>query len=169
MSFMKSLTLTTVPKVQNDPVRSRRERLISRLQEQKELISNPSLVRTVQRAVKKDGVRTVVETQQKVRPWWRTDEKGHVVLFIRAGWRLLEFEKGKTGVAAGSMERLPAVIDTLIEAVRAGELDRLWIRRGRLVRRLGIRWHNSQLFCPLSLSRPLAPRRSARKLRLSIA
>jgi len=53
MSFMKSLTLTVVPKIQNDPVRSRRDRLVSRLLEQKELISNPSLVRTVQRAVKR--------------------------------------------------------------------------------------------------------------------
>ena len=88
MSFMKSLTLTAAPKVNRDPVLSRRERLIARLQEQKELISNPSLVRTVHRTVKKDGVRTVVEIQQKVRPWWRTDEKGHVVLFVRIGWML---------------------------------------------------------------------------------
>ncbi len=123
MSFMKSLTLTAAPKVNRDPVRNRRERLIARLQEQKELISNPSLIRTVQRTVKKDGVRTVVETHQRVRPGWRTDEKGQVVLFVRMGWMLLEFEKGKTGVLAGSMDRLPAVIDTLIEAVRAGELD----------------------------------------------
>ncbi len=53
----------------------------------------------------------------------RTDEKGQVVFFVRIGWMLLEFDKGKTGIVAGSMERLPAVIDTLIEAVRAGELD----------------------------------------------
>ena len=96
---------------------------MSRPLEQKHLISNPSLVRTVQRTVKKDGARTVVEVQQKVRPWWRTDEKGQVVLFVRIGWMLLEFEKGKTGIVAGSMNRLPAVIDTLIEAARAGELD----------------------------------------------
>ncbi len=123
MSFMKSLTLTAAPKVNRDPVRNRRERLIARLQEQKELISNPSLVRTVQRTVKRDGVRTVVETQQRVRPWWRMDEKGQVVFFVRIGWMLLEFDKGKTGIVAGSMDRLPAVIDTLIEAIRAGELD----------------------------------------------
>jgi hypothetical protein len=123
MSFMKSLTLTAAPKVNRDPVRSRRERLIARLQEQKELIANPSLVRTVQRTVKKDGIKTAVEIRQRVRPWWRTDEKGQVVLFVRIGWMLLEFEKGKTGVLAGTMERLPGVIDTLIEAVRAGELD----------------------------------------------
>jgi hypothetical protein len=91
MPFMKSLTLTAAPKASHDPVRNRRERLIARLMEQKELISNPSLVRTVQRTVKKDGVRTVVEVQQRVRPWWRTDEKGQVVLFVRVGWHLLEF------------------------------------------------------------------------------
>jgi hypothetical protein len=123
MSFMKSLTLTTAPKVNRDPVLSRRDRLVASLQEQKELIANPLLVRTIQRTVKKDGVRTVVEVQQRVRPWWRQDGKGQVVLFVRVGWHLLEFEKGKTGIAAGSMERLPAVIDTLIEALRAGELD----------------------------------------------
>ena len=120
---MKSLSVTAAPKASHDPVRTRRERLVAHLLEQKELISNPSLVRTVQRTVKKDGVRTVVEVQQRVRPWWRTDEKGQVVLFVRIGWMLLEFEKGKTGVLAGAMERLPTVIDTLIEAVRAGELD----------------------------------------------
>ncbi len=37
----------------------------------------------------------------------------------------IEFKKGKTGAIAGSMERLPAVIATLIEAGRAGELDLL--------------------------------------------
>ena len=123
MSFIKSLTLSAVPKANRDLVRTRRERLVARLQEQKELISNPNLIRTVQRTVKKDGAKTLLEVHQRVHPWWPTDEKRQVVLFARIGWMLLEFEKGKTGVLAGSMERLPAVIDTLIEAVRAGELD----------------------------------------------
>ena len=35
----------------------------------------------------------------------------------------VEFEKGKAGIVVGSRERLPTVIDTLIAAVRAGELD----------------------------------------------
>ena len=42
---------------------------------------------------------------------------------MRVGWKLIEFEKGKAGIVAGSMERLPEVIDVLIGAVRAGELD----------------------------------------------
>jgi hypothetical protein len=35
----------------------------------------------------------------------------------------VEFEKGNAGIAGGSKEKLPAVIDALIAAVRAGELE----------------------------------------------
>jgi hypothetical protein len=35
----------------------------------------------------------------------------------------MEFEKGKAGVAVPSKEKLVSVIDTMIAAVRAGELD----------------------------------------------
>jgi hypothetical protein len=38
----------------------------------------------------------------------------------------VEFEKGKAGIAGGSKEKLPSVIDALIAAVRAGELDDLF-------------------------------------------
>jgi hypothetical protein len=123
MSVIKPLSFTSVPKIQNDPSRARRERLVERLREQKELVSNPSIVRTNQRIVRKDGAKTIVEIQQKVRPWWRSDEKGQVVFFIRIGWRLLEFEKGKAGVVVGAKEKLPTVIDLLISAVDKGELD----------------------------------------------
>ena len=58
-----------------------------------------------------------------VRPWWRTDERGQVVFFVQVGWKAIEFERGKAGIVAGSMEKLPEVIDVLIGAVRAGELD----------------------------------------------
>ncbi len=34
--------------------------------------------------------------------------------------------EGRAGIVAGSKEKLPAVIDTLIAAVRAGELDDLF-------------------------------------------
>ncbi len=33
-----------------------------------------------------------------IRPWWRTDEKGQVVLFAGIGRMLIEFEKGKMGM-----------------------------------------------------------------------
>jgi len=39
------------------------------------------------------------------------------------GSKRIEFEKGKAAIAVGTLEKLPAVVDALIKAVRAGELD----------------------------------------------
>jgi hypothetical protein len=123
MSHLKSLTLTVLPKAEHSPVQLRRSRLIERLEDQKSLLKDPAHVRVVQRWKKQDGERILTERKLPVRPWWRTDEKGQLVFFVRIGWKPLEFEKGKAGVVAGTMERLPGIIDTLIGAVRAGELD----------------------------------------------
>jgi hypothetical protein len=51
-----------------------------------------------------------------------TDPVGQVVMSIKFGARPIEFEKGKAGIVVPSRDKLPAVIDTLISAVRAGEL-----------------------------------------------
>jgi hypothetical protein len=37
--------------------------------------------------------------------------------------QVVEFEKGKTVIAVSSFDKLPSVIDTLISAIRNGELD----------------------------------------------
>ena len=41
------------------------------------------------------------------------------------GFRNLEFEKGKPGIAVGPLDRLGGVLETLIAAAKAGELDLL--------------------------------------------
>ena len=122
-SILKSLKFTTIPKSNPDPVLARRAKLIERLQEQKALIQNPSLTRKIIRKVKKDGQTTAEEHEVKVLPWWRADEKGQVVFFIRSGWRMIELEKGKPGILVGGQERLGPSIDLIIEATKAGELD----------------------------------------------
>jgi hypothetical protein len=45
---------------------------------------------------------------------------------IKFGARPIEFEKGKAGIVVPSKDKLPTVIDALIAAVRAGELDDLF-------------------------------------------
>jgi hypothetical protein len=50
---------------------------------------------------------------------------------IKFGARPIEFEKGKAGIAVGSRDKLPTVIDTLIAAVRASELDDLFIQAAK--------------------------------------
>ena len=43
--------------------------------------------------------------------------------FVRVGWKPIEFEKGKSGIAVPSLDKLPSIFDTLIAVVRNGELD----------------------------------------------
>jgi hypothetical protein len=126
MPVLKSLSFTALPKSGNDPVQARRAKFVAKLEEQKQLLKDPNHVRTVQRWTKVDGQRQAVTKQQAVRPWWKTDPAGQVVMSIKFGARPLEFEKGKAGIVVPSKDKLPVVIDTLISAVRAGELDELF-------------------------------------------
>ena len=73
--------------------------------------------------MKKDGQRVVVEQQQRVPLWWQQHPNGSYALFVRSGLKAIEFEKGKPAIAVPSLDKLPSVIDTLIAAVRNGELD----------------------------------------------
>lgn len=126
MSNLKSLTFTAVSPVSNDPKVIRRLRLIERLEEQRTLAKDPSYAPMVRRWKKADdGSRVSVEQTRRLKPWWRTDVNGNVVLTVKSGLKTLEFEKGKTGIAVGSVERLETVFATLIAAIRAGELDAL--------------------------------------------
>jgi hypothetical protein len=120
---LKSLTFTTLPKPGANPALDRRLKVIARLEEQKLLLNDPNHTRTVRTSVKKDGERTVTEKQQRVLPWWRLLANGSYAFFVRSGVKPIEFEKGKTAIAVPSLEKLPTVIDTLISAVKSGELD----------------------------------------------
>jgi hypothetical protein len=48
---------------------------------------------------------------------------GSYLFTIRSGWKPIEFDKGKSAIVVLSHDKLPAIIDTLIAAVRNGELD----------------------------------------------
>jgi len=101
----------------------RRTKFITKLEEQKLLLNDPNHVRTVQRWTKVNGERQAITKQLAVRPWWKVDPSGQVVMSIKFGAKPIGFEKGKAGIAVPSKDKLPTVIDTLIAAVRAGELD----------------------------------------------
>jgi hypothetical protein len=123
MTSLKSLNFTTLPKADSNPTAERRMRTVARLEEQKLLLKDASFVRTVRSFVKKDGVRTSVESEQRVTPWWRRHVDGSYLFSIRSGSKAIEFEKGKAAIAVPSLDKLPAVIDMLIAATRTGELD----------------------------------------------
>ena len=120
---LKSLTFTAMPEVVVNPVIDRRNRIIARLEEQKQLLKDPNFKRKIMvREKNAAGVRELIEKQQKVLPWWRVAQNGSYAFGIRAG-KQVEFEKGKTAVIVASIDKLPGIIDTVITAVRNGELD----------------------------------------------
>ena len=123
MSHLKSLTFTVSPQqVARNPKLIRRQRLVDRLEEQLRLAKDPSYAPVIRRWKRsEDGLRAPVEVHKQVRPWWRTDGSGNLVL--RSGLKTLELEKGKPAVVVGSQDKLGAVLETLIAAAKAGELD----------------------------------------------
>lgn len=123
MNHLKSLSFTTVPKGNANPTLTRRAKLISNLEDQKALAQDPNYAPSTKRWVKADdGTKQVVDTHRRVRPWWRADAAGGIVLTVRYGFKTIEFDKGKAGIAVPK-EKLVNTIDTMIAAVRAGELD----------------------------------------------
>ena|SRR6478752_4149586 len=98
--------------------------MIARLEDQKKLLADPNFVRTVKRWERKEGgEKVLVERPLRTSRWWQSDQNGGFVMTVKIGSKRLEFEKGKAAIAVGTVEKLPGVIDALIKAVRAGELD----------------------------------------------
>jgi hypothetical protein len=121
---LKSLTFAVLPKHEANPVQERRTKTIARLEDQKLLFNDPNFTRTVRTSVKSDdGARTNVEKQQRIAPWWVQVGDGSYLFTIRSGWKPIEFDKGKSAIVVLSEDKLPTIIDTLIAAVRNGELD----------------------------------------------
>ena len=64
--ILKSFTFVPQPKVSNDPVVIKRERIVSRLEDQKKLLANPAFVRRVKRWEHKDGGEKVLVESRSV-------------------------------------------------------------------------------------------------------
>ncbi len=125
MSHLKSLTLTIAPhQIERNPKLIRRQRLIERLEEQRKLATDSNFTVTVRRWVKDtEGVKQPFDRIKRIKPWWKSDANGGLVLVLKAGLRTIELEKGKPGILVGPVERLDGVLTTLIAAAKAGELD----------------------------------------------
>lgn len=125
MSALKSLTFTTLPKPSVNPTLDRRSNIMTRLEEQKKLLADPTYMRVVRSWVKSEtGEKSVIEKRQRVLQWWTQTPSGSYAFCVRVGWKPIEFEKGKAAIAVPTIDKLPSIIDTLIAAVRNGELDR---------------------------------------------
>src|SRR4051812_3350750 len=123
-AHLKQLKFTAVPSGSN-PIMDQRMNLIRRLEDQKKLAADPNYVRITRRWTGKGDARHQVEKTQRVSPWWKELPDGSVVMTLRVGFSAVEVEKGKAGIAVPSRDMVPEVIETLVAAVRAGELDQV--------------------------------------------
>lgn len=125
MSHLKSLTFTVSPQqIARNPKLIRRQKLVDRLEDQLRLAKDPSYAPVIRRWKRsEDGPKVPVDLHRQIRQWWRPDGAGNLVLVLRSGLKTLELEKGKPAVVVGPPERLVGVIETLIAAAKAGELD----------------------------------------------
>jgi hypothetical protein len=86
----------------------------------------------VQRWVSNEqGSKSLASVQKRVRPWWVEDGAGKIALTVRYGSKPIEFEKGKAAILLPNKVALVSTLDTVIAAVRAGELDEILAQQAK--------------------------------------
>lgn len=130
MSILKTLKLTTAQPVRasNDPIERARNKVIAALAEQKAMAEAKiagQLYSPTHMVWRKNpgGQRVQVDTPKRLRAAWFVDAGGQTFFALRYAAKPVEFAKDKNAIAVGELSALPGIIDTLTEAVRAGELD----------------------------------------------
>jgi hypothetical protein len=129
MSVLKNLKLSAVaPSHVSDPKLTARSKLLRYLNEQRaaaqaDVEGRPyNATKTVFRNGE-NGQRVRAEAPRHVRRGWFKDAAGTLFFQARYGSKPLELSKGMTCIEIGKLDALPSTIDTLIQAIDAGELD----------------------------------------------
>lgn len=129
-SILNTLKLTSAKKNRALPdVAKRRNKLLQKLTEQRELAAAleqgkhfaPKRLRSMRD--EDTGARIVKEVAVRIKPWFWTGEKGETLLAINYGSKQIELQKGKTAIEVGTADNLVKVLDTMIAAIKNGELD----------------------------------------------
>ncbi|MBE0533306.1 MAG: hypothetical protein IH626_20995 [Rhodospirillales bacterium] len=131
MTILANLKLTNSKRhATYDPVLGRREALANRLKEQRELAAAISsgqpfrFTRKIFETNAETGERMQVEKTKRVRPWFWTDKDGTCFFEVRYCNKALDLGKDKKAIEVEAPEKLPEIIDTVTQAVMAGELDK---------------------------------------------
>jgi hypothetical protein len=131
MSVLKTLKLGKAAPIAApaDAKGRARAKVIAHLEQQKQLLAAHvdghalEATRPVYRT-NDSGERVRVMHPVHVRRDWFEDATGTVHFMVRYGAKPLPLDKaGSTSVEVGGLDSLPGVIDTLLAAVRSGELD----------------------------------------------
>lgn len=130
MSALANLKLIAAKRpVQMPPVVQRRNKLAKRIGEQIELAKAKQdgklYAPMKQRTVKDEetGETKTVQVPKRIKEWWFVADSGKTCVSLRYGAKVIEITKGKTAVELESNAELVTTLETLQQAVDAGELD----------------------------------------------
>ena len=111
MPVLDQLTFSTQPSG-NDPVANAKTTLLKNLDTQLEAAK-----------LMVEGKPSKLSERQK---WYnRRDVEGNLLLCVKVSNKIVEFQKGKPFIIVGDDKKLPSVVENMIAAVKAGELDYL--------------------------------------------
>jgi hypothetical protein len=130
MATLAKLKLSTVARKveQVTAEQHMRQRMLGNLAEQlglaRALVDNTVFTVTQTRyTTDENGQRKAVEHSKRLRSWFWHDLSGKWYLELRYGSSVLNLAGDKSSIEVGLKEKLVETIETVIEAVAAGELD----------------------------------------------
>ncbi len=114
------------------------EALDLQIEAAKAMLNGETFIRRAMRWVKdpETGERVRKEMPVRFRPWYWKDEQGNYMLDVRYGNRQIELKPKKPAIEVGEGENLVPTLETLREAVNAGELDKL-LKEAKSSRKFG--------------------------------
>ena len=127
MVLLNSLKLTPYePTNRSNSFLKHRRKLIAKIDEQILLATDSNYKPTKIKWVhNEDGTERKLEIPKRVRRWWTEIVGGTVLLTVRYGNKLIEFEKGKIAIELSSKAELEPTLQSIKKAVDNGEFDRL--------------------------------------------
>jgi hypothetical protein len=130
MAHLKTLRLANAEPVnaQADPVKRARDKVVESLFEQKhaaeaKLAGQHYAPTHIVTRKNEAGERIQLEQRKRFRNGWFENAAGQSFFALRYAGKAIELAKGKNAIEVGEFAKLPEIIDTLIGAVNAGELD----------------------------------------------
>ena len=127
MVLLNSLKLTPYePTNRSNSFLKHRRKLIAKIDEQILLATDSNYKPTKIKWVRnEDGAERKLEIPKRVRLWWTENLGGTVLLTIRYGNKLIEFEKGQNAIELSSKVALEPTLQNIKEGIDKGEFDRL--------------------------------------------
>ena len=127
MALLNSHKLTLYePTNRNNSFLKRRRKVIAKIDEQILLATDSNYKPTkIKWVPNEDGTERKLEIPKRVRRWWCEQQGGTILLTIRYGNKVVEFEDGKNAIELASKTEIEPTLLSIKKAVDNGEFDRL--------------------------------------------